>query len=345
MPEAQRAPQVLIAEHSLTEARHLQSILEHQGYRVTAASNGRAALECARRERPALIISAAVMPEMTGYELCRAIKQDADLKDVPMMLVTTLSDPHDVIRAIECGADQFILKPYETSQLLRRIQLALANDRLHRDSVPPPGLEIVFRGQLYCITADRSQILTLLLSTYEAAIERNDALQRLKQTTGEPVRPPAAEPVAARTAPLKSLRILVVDDDPMLSQSLRNTLQAEGHLVRVTNSGRAGIEAFQAAHQGAEPFDAVITDLGMPHVDGRQVARAIRALAAQVPIIMLTGWGRNQLADTTPPPEVDRLLNKPPRLSELRAVLAELTAATCAADPDPPRESSHHGPR
>src|SRR6201999_376219 len=100
MPEAQKAPQVLIAEDSLTEARHLQYILEQQGYRVTAAINGRAALECARRERPALIISAAVMPEMTGYELCRAVKRDADLGVVPVILVTSLSDPHDVIRAL-----------------------------------------------------------------------------------------------------------------------------------------------------------------------------------------------------------------------------------------------------
>lgn len=172
------APLVLIAEDSLTQARRLQYILEQQGYRVQAAINGRAALECAIRERPALIISDVVMPEMTGYELCQRIKQDADLGEVPVVLVTTLSDPHDVIRGLECGADNFILKPYETDQLLRRIQLVLANDGLRRSSPQPapPALEIVFRGQKHCITADRMQILNLLLSTYEAAIERNNEL-------------------------------------------------------------------------------------------------------------------------------------------------------------------------
>jgi DNA-binding response OmpR family regulator len=95
----------------------------------------------------------------------------------------------------------------------------------------------------------------------------------------------------------------------------------------------------------AEPFDAVITDLGMPYVDGRQVARAIRATSAEVPIIMLTGWGRNLLRDTTPPPEVNRLLNKPPRLGELRAALAELSASTYAAAPDLLHEAIRRDPR
>ena len=178
-----QAPRVLIAEHSLTQARRLQYILEQQGYTVVAAVNGRAALECARRERPAVIISDVVMPEMTGYELCRHIKQDAELSNVPVVLVTPLSDPHDVIRALECGADNFILKPYETDQLLRRIQLVLANDGLRQSPAPPraAGLEIVFRGQQHCIAADRLQLLQLLLSTYEAAIERNDELTQLRQ--------------------------------------------------------------------------------------------------------------------------------------------------------------------
>src|SRR6185437_10461436 len=96
-----QAPRILIAADSLAQARRLQYILEQQGYKVLAAVDGRAALECARQERPALIISDVVMPEMTGYELCRQVKQDAQLSDVPVVLVTTLSDPHEVIRGLE----------------------------------------------------------------------------------------------------------------------------------------------------------------------------------------------------------------------------------------------------
>src|SRR5688572_9956711 len=104
---------ILIAEDSATQAQRLRHILEQQGYQVTAAINGRLALENAKQSKPALIISDVVMPEMTGYELCRLVKEDRALQDVPVILVTTLSDPRDVIRGLECGADNFVLKPYD----------------------------------------------------------------------------------------------------------------------------------------------------------------------------------------------------------------------------------------
>ena len=104
---------ILIVEDSPTQARRLQYILEQQGYQVAHAANGRLALDAARQRKPALVISDVVMPEMDGYEVCRQLKADASLGDVPVILVTTLSDPGDVIRGLECGADNFILKPYD----------------------------------------------------------------------------------------------------------------------------------------------------------------------------------------------------------------------------------------
>jgi CheY-like chemotaxis protein len=64
----------------------------------------------------------------------------------------------------------------------------------------------------------------------------------------------------------------------------------------------------------------------MPHVDGRTVARAVKSAAPDVPVILLTGWGQRMLAENDRPPGVDRVLSKPPKLSALRAALAELTA-------------------
>jgi CheY-like chemotaxis protein len=116
-----------------------------------------------------------------------------------------------------------------------------------------------------------------------------------------------------------------VDDDPVLNESLRNTLQADGHQVTTAGGGQAGIDAFRSARQTSEPFDIVITDLGMPYVDGRQVVDSVRATTPDTPIIMLTGWGQH-LADNERTPRVDRLLSKPPRLQELRTALAELTS-------------------
>jgi CheY-like chemotaxis protein len=124
----------------------------------------------------------------------------------------------------------------------------------------------------------------------------------------------------------RNLRILVVDDDPVLNESLRNTLQADGHQVTTVGGGQAGIDAFRGARQTSLPFDIVITDLGMPYVDGRQVVDSVRTSAPDTPIIMLTGWGQQLAADNERTLRVDRLLSKPPRLQELRSALAELTA-------------------
>jgi CheY-like chemotaxis protein len=127
--------------------------------------------------------------------------------------------------------------------------------------------------------------------------------------------------------PLKPLRILFVDDDPMLLKSLRDALQRDGHAVTVADGGRAGIDAFAAAEQRGERFAVVITDLGMPYVDGRKVAAAIKSMSAATPVILLTGWGHRLMAGDDVPEHVDRVLGKPPKLIELRAALAEMTTA------------------
>jgi CheY-like chemotaxis protein len=124
----------------------------------------------------------------------------------------------------------------------------------------------------------------------------------------------------------RNLRILVVDDDPLLLLSLRDVLQADGHTVTTAGGGREGIDTFVAALR-AEPFAIVITDLGMPHFDGAKVAAAVYQAAPTVPIILLTGWGQRLLIEKDIPPHVSRVLTKPPKLDELRLALSELTRA------------------
>ena len=592
---------ILIAEDSATQAQRLTHILEARGYKVTSAANGALALDMARRQKPHLVISDVIMPEMNGYELCAQIKGDANLADVPVILVTTLSDPQDVIRGLECRADNFVLKPYDADHLLRRVQFVLVNSHMRQNEQPGMGLEIVFSGQKHFITADRLQILNLLLSTYEAAIQRNRELsstrdtlhetnqklqaltleledrvklrtreleqsnealrqaqhaliqqERLRalgqmasgiahdinnaispialyteamleretslsdkargylttiqraiddvaQTVGrmrefyrpreqdvqladvelnpliqqvvdltrarwsdlaqqrgvmielqsnlapdlasirgaeneirdaltnlifnavdalpqggrieirtrssaapgphgeeqfvhlevvdsgigmdEETRRRCLEPFfttkgdrgtglglamvygmakrhsagldidstpgkgttirldfrigVATTAttgrhpqPLlttRSLRVLLIDDDPSLIESLRSALQDEGHKVTAAGGGQAGIDAFHDAQKGGKLFDIVITDLGMPYVDGRQVVASIRSMSPGTPIILLTGWGQHMANESEKPLQVDRLLGKPPRIRELRTALSELT--------------------
>jgi signal transduction histidine kinase len=121
----------------------------------------------------------------------------------------------------------------------------------------------------------------------------------------------------------RRLRILLVDDDPLLIKSLQDTLQEDGHVITATHGGQAGIDTFAAACSRGECFDLVITDLGMPHVDGRKVAAAIKTHSTATPVILLTGWGQRMIADKDIPSHVDRVLSKPPRLHELRGALAE----------------------
>ena len=135
-----------------------------------------------------------------------------------------------------------------------------------------------------------------------------------------------AELAVATTMPAR-LRILIVDDDPLLIKSLRDTLEADGHSVVAANGGQEGIEAFQTSIQRKESFAAVITDLGMPYVDGRKVAAAVKALSPQTPVILLTGWGQRLVAEGDVPPHVDRVLNKPPKLRDLRGALSDLVSA------------------
>jgi PAS domain S-box-containing protein len=130
-----------------------------------------------------------------------------------------------------------------------------------------------------------------------------------------------ADESAAPLAPLVRLRILVVDDDPLLLKSLRDILEGDGHEVTTANGGQDGIDRFDDALQRGAAFAVVISDLGMPYVDGRKVASAIKDLSPSTPIILLTGWGERLVAEGDVPVHVDRVLGKPPKLNQLREAL------------------------
>jgi PAS domain S-box-containing protein len=117
------------------------------------------------------------------------------------------------------------------------------------------------------------------------------------------------------------LRILVVDDDPLIIRALCETLESDGHEVTTANGGQAAIEEFSAAQGRNKPFSIVITDLGMPRVDGRRVASFVKSASESTPVVLLTGWGQRLLAEGDVPPHVDRVLSKPPKLRDLREAL------------------------
>ncbi|HWS67071.1 MAG TPA: PAS domain S-box protein [Steroidobacteraceae bacterium] len=139
---------------------------------------------------------------------------------------------------------------------------------------------------------------------------------------------PLASESAAPLPSLPRLRILVVDDDPLLLKSLRDILEGDGHEVTTANGGQDGIDFFRADLQRGAAFAVVISDLGMPYVDGRKVASAIKDLSPSTPVILLTGWGQRLIAEGEVPAHVDRVLGKPPKLNQLREALRVATNLT-----------------
>jgi CheY-like chemotaxis protein len=122
----------------------------------------------------------------------------------------------------------------------------------------------------------------------------------------------AAQPAAVRTPPT-SQRVLIVDDDPLILKSLQDVLTAGGHTVVSASGGQAGIETVRAAADEGRNFDMVITDLGMPYVDGRHVAGVVKHASPGTAVILLTGSGQRLVAEGDVPPEVDCVLSKPPK--------------------------------
>ena len=147
--------EILIAEDSATQAEQLKYLLEQEGYTVRAAANGRLALAAARKHKPMLIVSDVVMPEMDGYALCKAVKADPQLRDVPVIILTTLSSIQDIAMGLECGADNFLRKPYDPKGLLARIDNLLSNWELRQNNKMRMGLEIYLGGKKHFITSER----------------------------------------------------------------------------------------------------------------------------------------------------------------------------------------------
>lgn len=136
------------------------------------------------------------------------------------------------------------------------------------------------------------------------------------------------EVVAARSIPsvladpvVSPQRILLIDDDPLVSETLYEILKLDRHEVAIANGGQEGIDNFYSAQASGKPYTIVITDLGMPYVDGKKVATAVKEVSTDVAVILLTGWGFH-LADEDMPAHVDAIVGKPSKIGDLRSAIA-----------------------
>lgn len=171
---------------------------------------------------------------------------------------------------------------------------------------------------------------------HEGRIEIESAVN--KGTTVQLILPLRRAPAPqVSTAPLDSdvpvtLNILCIDDEPLLREMLKEILEFYQHRVETADGGEAGLELFNQAKTQGRPFDVVITDLGMPGVNGRQVAERIKSQSPRTAVIMLTGWGTMLEEKGEGAAKVDAVLSKPPRVNELLETVGKVAGVAVASE-------------
>lgn len=167
---------VLVVEDSRTQAELARITLTEAGFEVVIELDPREALRRLDTVRPDLVVSDVLMPDMNGYELCREIKAREATRAIPVMLMTTLDDPAEILHALECGADSFAQKGRGLRDLPARIESLLSTRAARKEQRSAGATDVVFLGRKFSVRSEREQILDLLLSTFEDAVRTNRAL-------------------------------------------------------------------------------------------------------------------------------------------------------------------------
>jgi len=171
----------MIAEDSPIQATMLRRRLVKEGYTVRVGKDGAEALQLMRERKPNILVSDIEMPEMNGYELCRAVKDDPQLNSVPVILLSTLANPEDIIDGLHAGADNYVTKPYDEDYLISRMQSLLSTPIDDTEINDEQILEVKVAGKMFVVKPGRYQALNLLVSTFENAVEKNKELTRVNE--------------------------------------------------------------------------------------------------------------------------------------------------------------------
>jgi CheY-like chemotaxis protein len=134
--DEERTPVILIVDDNRENLELLEAYLEDMDCEAVAAYDGPEALRKVAENKPDLILLDIMMPKMSGFEVCRRLKADAETADVPIIMVTALTEFGDIERGIDCGRDDFISKPVNKLELMTRVRTMLKlkhlSDKLER---------------------------------------------------------------------------------------------------------------------------------------------------------------------------------------------------------------------
>jgi DNA-binding response OmpR family regulator len=223
---------ILIVEDSPTQAAQIKYLLEDNHFDVVVAYNGQEALEWLLNNKVSLIISDIVMPGMNGFELCEKIKSDVLTKDLPVILLTSLSDLEEVIEGLSSGADSFITKPYDKNFLLSNIEKILLEKSVPDSNAGKSGVEINYNGKKKVIKTEPQKMVKLLLSIYQGAIFKNNELIKTRDEL-RLMNEKLEELVEARTNDLK----IIESKNELINNSIQYAHKIQSAVLKAPQSG------------------------------------------------------------------------------------------------------------
>jgi two-component system CheB/CheR fusion protein len=210
------------------------------------------------------------MPEMDGYELCRTIKADEKLKDIPVILLTAMTEPEDVIMALQCGASTFVAKPCDAISLVTTIKYLFANQKLGSRLTGGHEMEVLLHGRKFTLNPSNSQMLNFLISTYETAVEQGHKLSQ-SYTTLQELNDQLEQKIEERTRELTTAESII--------NTVREPLIVLDQDLRVVTVSRSFYEVFKVKSE--ETVGQLIYDLGNKQWDIPKLRELLETILPQ----------------------------------------------------------------
>jgi len=191
--DSQSTPRLLVVDDEMAITNVIRLGMEHAGFLVTCATEGYQALDMAQRLRPDLVILDVMLPDLDGFEVCRRLKSNPRTADVPVVMVTALSDVADRLRGLESGADDYVTKPFNLQELVARVRALLRRQQRVVDAGGPGGRvltindltldeaahEVKRGGRIIELTATEFNLLHLFMAHPRQVLDRQTILNRI----------------------------------------------------------------------------------------------------------------------------------------------------------------------